>query len=290
MSYSGTRSPSSPAPARASAARWRGSWRRRAHAWHFGHQCRGPRATTRSAACGNAEVRTLRARRIEARAGVRSRRRREARFRHRAFRLQQRRRHVDCARSSTCTIEEIEWQLGINLWGVIYGTKAFLPMMLGAARRLHRQHLQRLRARRVADARRPTTSPSSACADSPNACGASSRALACGPSPCIRAASAPTSTRRAAWAATPATTNASSSTTVGSLLVTPPEQCAADILRGVERGAKRILTGKSSRLVELASRSLPRSLPGVLCQAASASDRQTTERTAWRTSTSPASP
>jgi butyryl-CoA dehydrogenase len=28
------------------------------------------------------------------------------------------------------TIEEIEWLLGINLWGVIYGTKAFLPMLL----------------------------------------------------------------------------------------------------------------------------------------------------------------
>lgn len=28
------------------------------------------------------------------------------------------------------TVEEIEWQLGINLWGVIYGCKAFLPMML----------------------------------------------------------------------------------------------------------------------------------------------------------------
>jgi NAD(P)-dependent dehydrogenase (short-subunit alcohol dehydrogenase family) len=28
------------------------------------------------------------------------------------------------------TIEEIEWQVGINLWGVIYGTKAFLPMLL----------------------------------------------------------------------------------------------------------------------------------------------------------------
>ncbi len=28
------------------------------------------------------------------------------------------------------TIEEIEWQLGINLWGVIYGTKAFLPLLL----------------------------------------------------------------------------------------------------------------------------------------------------------------
>ncbi|MDM4768345.1 SDR family oxidoreductase [Pelomonas sp. SE-A7] len=28
------------------------------------------------------------------------------------------------------TIEEFEWQLGINLWGVIYGSKAFLPQML----------------------------------------------------------------------------------------------------------------------------------------------------------------
>ena len=28
------------------------------------------------------------------------------------------------------SIEEIEWLLGINLWGVIYGTKAFLPMLL----------------------------------------------------------------------------------------------------------------------------------------------------------------
>jgi short-subunit dehydrogenase len=28
------------------------------------------------------------------------------------------------------TVEEIEWQLGINLWGVIYGSKAFLPMFL----------------------------------------------------------------------------------------------------------------------------------------------------------------
>ncbi len=28
------------------------------------------------------------------------------------------------------SIEEIEWQLGINLWGVIYASKAFLPGML----------------------------------------------------------------------------------------------------------------------------------------------------------------
>ena len=26
------------------------------------------------------------------------------------------------------SLEEIEWQLGINLWGVIHGSKAFLPL------------------------------------------------------------------------------------------------------------------------------------------------------------------
>jgi hypothetical protein len=28
------------------------------------------------------------------------------------------------------SLDEIEWQLNTNLWGVIYGTKAFLPMLL----------------------------------------------------------------------------------------------------------------------------------------------------------------
>jgi len=28
------------------------------------------------------------------------------------------------------SIDEFEWQIGINMWGVLYGTKAFLPMML----------------------------------------------------------------------------------------------------------------------------------------------------------------
>lgn len=34
------------------------------------------------------------------------------------------------AKIKDITIEELEWLLGINLWGVIYGTKAFLPMFL----------------------------------------------------------------------------------------------------------------------------------------------------------------
>ena len=30
------------------------------------------------------------------------------------------------------SIEEIEWQLAVNLWGVIYGTKAFLPHLIAS--------------------------------------------------------------------------------------------------------------------------------------------------------------
>ena len=47
------------------------------------------------------------------------------------------------------TVEEIEWQLGINLWGVIYGTKAFLPMMLAQSQGCDRQHLERVRPPRL---------------------------------------------------------------------------------------------------------------------------------------------
>jgi len=31
---------------------------------------------------------------------------------------------------ANATIEELEWQINVNLWGVIYGAKAFLPVML----------------------------------------------------------------------------------------------------------------------------------------------------------------
>lgn len=33
------------------------------------------------------------------------------------------------ASARRCTIEEMEWLMGINFWGVVYGTKAFLPIL-----------------------------------------------------------------------------------------------------------------------------------------------------------------
>ena len=185
------------------------------------------------------------------------------------------------------TIEEIDWLLGINLWGVIYGTKAFLPMMLERSVRLHRQPLQHLRARRGADAIGVQHVQVRGARARPRHCGASSTALACGPSRYIPAASARTSTRRAAWAAMPATTNASSLRRSEACPVTPPEHCAGDILRGVDTRRERILTGKSSR-----TRRTRVAYRAAIVRRALQTARPLTAgegRTAWRMSTSRAS-
>ncbi len=48
------------------------------------------------------------------------------------------------------------------------------------------------------------------------------------------------------------------------MLLTPPEDCAADIISGVERGKKRILTGNKSSSLYWLSRLLPNSYPTIL--------------------------
>ena len=46
------------------------------------------------------------------------------------------------------TYEELDWIFGINLWGVIYGTKAFLPYLLKQPEGIHYKHLQCFRPNR----------------------------------------------------------------------------------------------------------------------------------------------
>jgi hypothetical protein len=47
-------------------------------------------------------------------------------------------------------------------------------------------------------------------------------------------------------------------------LLTPPAECAADILAGVERGDLRIITGNKSSTLHWLSRLLPDSYPKIL--------------------------
>jgi short-subunit dehydrogenase len=48
------------------------------------------------------------------------------------------------------------------------------------------------------------------------------------------------------------------------MLLTPPEDCAADIIAGLERGRRRIVTGHRSRALWWLSRFVPNRYPGVL--------------------------
>ena len=48
------------------------------------------------------------------------------------------------------------------------------------------------------------------------------------------------------------------------LLTTPPEVCASDIIAGIERGDKRVLTGNKSRSLSWLSRILPDHYPALL--------------------------
>ena len=41
--------------------------------------------------------------------------------------------------------EDFEWLMNINFWGVVYGTKAFLPLPEGIRRGAHRQYVERFR-------------------------------------------------------------------------------------------------------------------------------------------------
>ena len=48
------------------------------------------------------------------------------------------------------------------------------------------------------------------------------------------------------------------------LLITAPESCAADIITGVERGKRRVITGHKSTTLYWLSRLLPNGYPAVL--------------------------
>ena len=74
--------------------------------------------------------------------------------------------------------EDFEWLMNINFWGVVYGTKAFLPHLEAVRRGSHRQSLQRLRPHQRARPSPPTTPPSSRSGDSPTRCAWSSRSRA----------------------------------------------------------------------------------------------------------------
>jgi NAD(P)-dependent dehydrogenase (short-subunit alcohol dehydrogenase family) len=161
------------------------------------------------------------------------------------------------------TVEEFEWQLGINMWGVLYGTKAFLPMMLaqrdGCIVNISSvfgllgfptqgaYNMSKFAVRGLTECLWAELE------------GTGVRAV-CGHPGGIRT-NIDKVARRAAAA------NADEDLfgdNADKLLVTPPADCAAQIIRGLERGQKRILPGHRASTLFWLSRLFPNRYHAVL--------------------------
>ncbi|MFA5939956.1 MAG: SDR family oxidoreductase [Sinimarinibacterium sp.] len=164
---------------------------------------------------------------------------------------------------SHLTIEEIEWQLGINLWGVIYGTKAFLPAMLAQKEGciVNMSSVFGLLSFPMQSAYNVSkfgVRGLTECLWSELE-GTGVRAV------CVHPGGIKTGFDKAGRRC--AAAGAEEDRFLGlaeKLLTTPPEECAADILDGVRRGRKRVVTGNKSTTMFWLSRLFPNSYPTLL--------------------------
>ncbi len=161
------------------------------------------------------------------------------------------------------TLDEIEWQLGINLWGVIHGTKAFLPMLL-AQREGHIVNLSSV----FGFAAIPGQSAYNISKFGVRALteclwqeleGSGVRAT------CVHPGGIRTGIARQARLSVHADdTERSLMGMSDRMLTTPPEDMARAILRGVARGDKRIVYGNGAWLLYGLQRLFPVSYGKVL--------------------------
>jgi NAD(P)-dependent dehydrogenase (short-subunit alcohol dehydrogenase family) len=155
-------------------------------------------------------------------------------------------------------MEEIEWQLGINLWGVIYGTKAFLPLMLKQGE----GHIVNL------------SSIFGLIGFYGQAAYNISKFGVRGLTECLWWELEDTGVKATTVHPGGIKTNIGTKARFGKhasqrvldlehkfgeLLLTPPEECARTILDGVAKGKKRIVTGHKSTLVDRLARLFPAS-------------------------------
>lgn len=161
------------------------------------------------------------------------------------------------------TVEEIEWQLGINLWGVIYGCKAFLPTMLAQREGVlvnissvfgllgfplqSAYNISKFGVRGLTECLWSELD------------GTGVHAV------CVHPGGIRTNIEKAARRCAASGPEEAVFEGLGnSLLVTPPEDCAAAIIDGIERRRRRVVTGSWSTRFFLMSRFMPNRYPTLI--------------------------
>ena len=161
------------------------------------------------------------------------------------------------------SIEEIEWQLGVNLWGVIYGTKAFLPMML------------KQREGRIVNISSVFGLVGFPTQGAYNISKFGVRGLTeCMwteldgtgvDAVCVHPGGISTNIDKAGRrCAASGAEEEGFDAMAKKMLLTPPDDCAAEIITGLERGHCRIVTGHKAGTLFWLSRLLPHSYPRIL--------------------------
>lgn len=161
------------------------------------------------------------------------------------------------------SIEEFRWQIDVNLYGVLYGTKAFLPMML--AQREGRIVNISSNFGVIGFPAQGAYNMSKFAVRGLTEClwseldGTGVQAVLVQPGG-IRTNIDKAGRRAKAAGAQETRFDAMAE----KALRTPPEECAADILEGLRRGKRRILTGFGSSTVFWMSRLFPDVYPALL--------------------------
>lgn len=161
------------------------------------------------------------------------------------------------------TIEEYEWQLGSTMWGVLYGTKAFLPIMQ-AQREGCIVNISSVFGL-VAYPAQSAYNMSKFAVRGLTEClwqeleGTGVRAV------CVHPGGIKTNFEKAGRRVKAAGAAEEAMSSMGEkLLITPPEQCADDILNGLRKGHKRILTGNKSTTIFWLTRLFPNFYPTLM--------------------------
>jgi NAD(P)-dependent dehydrogenase (short-subunit alcohol dehydrogenase family) len=161
------------------------------------------------------------------------------------------------------TVDEIDWQLGINLWGVIYGTKAFLPMMLAQSEGCIVNissvfGLVGYPAQGAYNISKFGVRGLTECLWSELE-GTGVRAV------CVHPGGIKTNIEKAGRrCAASGEEEARFSALADKLLQTTADECATEIIAGLERGRKRIITGNRSTTLFWLSRLMPNAYPAIL--------------------------